>query len=90
MRDALPDLPLVVGAAGWATEATELGARASEPDQTRYVGELRGWAERSNVTTFVFEAFDEPWRGDPGDPAGAEKRWGLFDVERRPKAFLRD
>ena len=34
---------------------------------------------------FLFEAFDEPWKGDPGNPAGAEKHWGLWNVDRTPK-----
>ena len=24
-----------------------------------------------------FEALDEPWKGDPDSPSGAEKHWGL-------------
>ncbi|MEM6929458.1 MAG: glycosyl hydrolase family 17 protein [Myxococcota bacterium] len=88
VREALPDVPIVIGEAGWATEASEFGERATEAHQARYCGELLAWAAEANVTTMLFEAFDEPWKGDPGNPAGAEKHWGLFDVERRPKALL--
>jgi exo-beta-1,3-glucanase (GH17 family) len=38
---------------------------------------------------FFFEAFDEPWKGDPGNPRGAEKHWGLFKVDRTPKQVMR-
>lgn len=33
----------------------------------------------------ILEAFDEPWKGDPDKPRGAEKHWGLFNVDRTPK-----
>ncbi|MEO0602297.1 MAG: glycosyl hydrolase family 17 protein [Myxococcota bacterium] len=88
VREALPEVPIVIGEAGWATEASEFGERATEANQARYCGELLDWAAEANVTTLLFEAFDEPWKGDPGNPSGAEKHWGLFDVERRPKALL--
>lgn len=86
---ALPDLPIAIGEAGWATVASEFGDRASEAAQLRYVSDLQAWAVQANVTTFVFEAFDEPWKGDPTDPLGAEKHWGLYTVDRQPKALMR-
>ncbi len=39
---------------------------------------------------FFFEAFDEPWKGDPDDPLGAEKHWGVFFVDRTPKQVIKD
>jgi hypothetical protein len=47
------------------------------------------WSRREAVLTFVFEAFDEPWKGSP-DAMEPEKHWGLFDVDRRPKLGLQD
>jgi len=85
VRDALPGEPLVITEAGWATTASEFGERASVEAQARYYRELYDWAASSNVTTFFFEAFDEPWKGDPNNPVGAEKHWGLFYVDRTPK-----
>jgi len=34
--------------------------------------------QANNVTTFYFEAFDEPWKG-----TGTEGHWGLFSVDRK-------
>jgi hypothetical protein len=48
------------------------------------VGGGRG---EGGVLGFVFEAFDEPWKGSP-DPMEPEKHWGLFTVERRPKLVM--
>ncbi len=86
---ALPDKPVAILEAGWATVAIEFGDRANEADQARYYRELKDWATKSNVTAFFFEAFDEPWKGDPAVPLGAEKHWGIFNVDRTPKQVLK-
>ena len=85
VRAALPGKQIVILEAGWATAATEFGDRANEPDQSRYYQEIRDWAGATNTTIFFFEAFDEPWKGNAFDPLGAEKHWGLFNVDRTPK-----
>jgi exo-beta-1,3-glucanase (GH17 family) len=90
VRAALPDKPLVVLEAGWATTAIEFGERANEADQLRYYRELRQLGAETNTTFFFFEAFDEPWKGDPDQPFGAEKHWGLFFVDRSPKLAIRE
>jgi len=41
---------------------------------------MSAWAKSMGVTTFIFEAFDEPWKG-----AGTEGHWGLFSVDRKAK-----
>jgi exo-beta-1,3-glucanase (GH17 family) len=86
---AHPGKPIAVLEAGWATIATEFGDRASEASQTRYYDELQRWANATNTTVFFFEAFDEPWKGDPNNPRGAEKHWGLFKVDRMPKRVMK-
>ena len=89
VREALPDKPIAILEAGWATVANEFGERASEANQARYYGELLEWASTTSTTVFFFEAFDEPWKGDPNNPLGAEKHWGLFNVDRTPKEVMR-
>ena len=86
---ALPGKPLAILEAGWATTAIEFGERASEANQTRYFDELRDWATDKNVSVLFFEAFDEPWKGNPNNPLGAEKHWGVFNVDRTPKQVMR-
>jgi exo-beta-1,3-glucanase (GH17 family) len=46
------------------------------------------WARQTQTTVFWFEAFDEPWKGNPADPLGAEKHWGIFNVDRSPKQVM--
>lgn len=88
VRKALPASRLVITEAGWATVASEFGPRASEAKQQRYYQELHQWAKANNVTTFFFEAFDEDWKGNPKDPHGAEKHWGIYDIRRKPKLVM--
>ena len=86
---ALPDRPMAILEAGWATTAIEFADRANEANQERFFRELHDWATDTNMTVFFFEAFDEPWKGDPNNPQGAEKHWGLFNVDRTPKQVVR-
>jgi exo-beta-1,3-glucanase (GH17 family) len=88
VRKALPGKPIAILEAGWATAANEFGDRANEAAQLTYFNELRDWATATNTTVFFFEAFDEPWKGDENDPLGAEKHWGLFNVDRTPKQVM--
>jgi exo-beta-1,3-glucanase (GH17 family) len=90
VRQAIPGVPIAILEAGWSTTAKEFGERANEPDQARYFRELSDWANSAQTTVFFFAAFDEPWKGDPGEPSGAEKHWGLFTVDRKPKQVLAD
>ena len=89
VRQAHPGVPLAILEAGWATVAREFGDRAGEAQQVRYYQEMLDWATQTGTTVFFFEAFDEPWKGNPDNPDGAEKHWGLFNVDRSPKAVLR-
>ncbi|MAT56970.1 MAG: glycosyl hydrolase [Ignavibacteriae bacterium] len=88
VKDSLPEARIVITEAGWATTASEFGERASEEKQERYYNEIMNWADEMNYTLFFFEAFDEPWKGDPSNPIGAEKYWGLFKVDRTPKKVM--
>lgn len=88
--NALPQSKIVIAEAGWATIASEFGERANEEKQKRYYNELMAWAAEMNITTFFFEAFDEDWKGNPDNPMGAEKHWGLFTVDRKPKLVMYD
>ena len=88
VRAALPGQPIAILEAGWASVAIEFGERASAANQARYYRELDEWATATNMTVFFFEAFDEPWKGNPNNPLGAEKHWGIFNVDRTPKQVV--
>jgi exo-beta-1,3-glucanase (GH17 family) len=85
-----PDKPIVITEAGWATQSNGRGIQpdnASQRLQAVYYEALMQWSRESGTLVFVFEAFDEPWKGSP-DPLEPEKHWGLFDVDRRPKQVM--
>jgi exo-beta-1,3-glucanase (GH17 family) len=89
VRDSLPESIIVISEAGWATVASEFGERASEEKQLEYYNDFMAWSDKMNITTFFFEAFDEDWKGNPDNPMGAEKHWGLFTVDRKPKEVMK-
>ena len=87
-----PDKPVVITEAGWCTRSNGRGMNAEhavQELQAIYLRELIEWTDREGILCFVFEAFDEPWKGSP-DPLEPEKHWGLFTVDRRPKLAMRD
>lgn len=90
VRRALPDKKIVVSEAGWTDVASEFGERASEDKQLRYFNDLQAFAKEKNITVFFFEAFDEEWKGDPGNLMGAEKHWGLLTTNRKAKKVMQD
>lgn len=88
VRRAMPDTPIAISEAGWASTAIEFGEQASEAAQARHFSELRAFCRENLITLFWFEAFDEPWKGHLNNPDGAEKHWGLFKVDRSPKQAM--
>ncbi len=90
VKKALPEARLVITEAGWPSIASEFGERVSEGMQSQYYKQLSAFVKKNNITTFFFEAFDEDWKGDPNNPLGAEKHWGLFNIDRTPKQVMRD
>ncbi len=87
-----PDKPVIITEAGWTTASNGRGIEpwnASEELQARYYEELLEWTTEEKVLTFVFEAFDEPWKGSSHSDE-PEKHWGLFNVERKPKLVMQE
>ena len=85
-----PGKPVIITEAGWTTAANGRGIEphnASEELQASYYEQLVEWTTREEILTFVFEAFDEPWKGSP-DLLEPEKHWGLFRVDRTPKLVM--
>ena len=90
VADKYPDTPVVITEAGWATNSNGRGIHqehVSEENQEIYYNDLMEWTTEEEILTFVFEAFDEPWKGSP-EPLEPEKHWGLFKVDRTPKLVM--
>jgi exo-beta-1,3-glucanase (GH17 family) len=87
---ANPGKPIVITEAGWCTASNGRGMHAEhavQELQAIYYQDLMDWTRAQGLLCFVFEAFDEPWKGSP-DPLEPEKHWGLFTVDRRPKLVM--
>jgi exo-beta-1,3-glucanase (GH17 family) len=85
-----PDIPVVITEAGWATNSNGKGIDAhnvSEENQEIYYQDLVSWTDNDGILCFVFEAFDESWKGS-NEPLEPEKHWGLFKVDRTPKLVM--
>ncbi|WP_198931822.1 glycoside hydrolase family 17 protein [Labilibacter marinus] len=90
IADKYPHKPVVITEAGWATNSNGRGidpGNVSEDLQSIYYNDLVDWSDKEGILTFVFEAFDEPWKGSP-DANEPEKHWGLFTVDRKPKKVM--
>ena len=85
-----PGKPIAITEAGWATNSNGRGIQpehSSQELQAVYYRALMDWSRAAGILTFVFEAFDEPWKGS-NDPLEPEKHWGLFTVDRKPKLVM--
>jgi exo-beta-1,3-glucanase (GH17 family) len=80
--------PVIFTEYGWTTTSTDvmLIEEANEENQAYYLEALSQWSNKENVQMFLFEAFDETWKGslNPNEP---EKHWGIFDEHRQPKLW---
>jgi exo-beta-1,3-glucanase (GH17 family) len=85
-----PGKPIVITEAGWCTASNGRGMHAEhavQELQAIYYQDLIDWTRAEGLLCFVFEAFDEPWKG-AADPLEPEKHWGLFTVDRKPKLVM--
>lgn len=87
VRSKYPAKNIIVTEAGWPTKTDENKIPkkwANIMNQNRYVQNIFEWAEKNDTLVFVFEAFDELWKGsiNPEDP---EKNWGLYYDNRKKK-----
>ena len=71
VADTYPEKPVVITEAGWTTFSNGRGicpTNVSEEYQDIYYNDLVNWCEEDEVLTFVFEAFDESWKGSDEAP----------------------
>lgn len=93
----------VLGEIGWATDydATKTGegqqgslikGEVGLKAQEQFLIKLTEWVSKNGVTTFLFEAFDEPWKGggENSSPREIEKHWGVFYENRTPKESFKN
>lgn len=92
VADTYPNKPVVITEAGWTTFSNGKGicpSNVNEEFQSIYYNDLVSWSKDANILTFVFEAFDESWKGS-NEALEPEKHWGLFTVNRKPKKVMEE
>jgi exo-beta-1,3-glucanase (GH17 family) len=93
-----PDKTLVIGETGWATnynpdkkgpgeQGTLIKGKVSVEAQGKYLIKHNQWVNKTKIPTFLFEAFDELWKGGGENSAAdeIEKHWGVFYENRTAK-----
>lgn len=98
VKENHPEKQLVLGEIGWATnynadkigdgqQGTLIKGKIGVEAQAEFISQLEEWVEESKVTTFLFEAFDESWKGGAEQTGEneVEKNWGVFYEDRTPK-----
>lgn len=91
IKELFPDKPVIFSEVGWATQAVDFSqmkeGQPNEVNQKKYYEDFWAWSDSEKIISYMFEAFDEPWKGGE-NPGEAEKHWGIYDVDRRPKLLL--
>ena len=90
VQSKYPHKSVIITEAGWATASNGRGIppeNVSELAQREYLVQLLDWAKTSDVLVYLFEAFDENWKGS-NHPLEPEKHWGLYTAARQPKPVV--
>lgn len=98
-----PEQQIILGEIGWATQynpykkgdgeqGSLIKGEVSILAQEKFLIDLNNWIEQNHITTFLFEVFDEPWKGggENSGPNEIEKNWGIFYEDRTPKESFKN
>ena len=76
-----PDKQIMFSEAGWTTSTLPdrgmVNDQPNEDNQVKYYEQFWKWTDEEGIIAYVFEAFDEPWKGG-NNPEESEKHWGIF------------
>jgi len=84
-RSLFPDKEIAITELGWTTRTAndDRPGYASVENQKRYITEATAWLQSQNLCGYLFEAFDETWKGDVEE--ASECNWGIYDMNRKRK-----
>lgn len=86
-QERYPDKVCIITETGWPSNSDGKTIKkeiATLEKQKRYIKEINDWSEDIETLMFLFEAFDEPWKGG-NNSSEPEKNWGLYYVDRTLK-----
>ena len=93
-----PGKPIVITEVGWPSRGKTIPRRpypgiseselsgqavASLVNQATFMREFLNRAKDADLTYYVMEAFDQPWKASEEGAAGAY--WGIYNADRQPK-----
>lgn len=88
VKACYPNKEILFSEAGWTTSSIPgnrmIVSETNVENMKKYYESFYQWIEKEEIVSFMFEAFDEPWKGG-SNPAEAEKHWGIYNVDRSPK-----
>ena len=103
IKEVHPDKKIVLSETGWATnydaskkgdgqQGTLIKGEVGYDGQEKFLLKLDKWIVLNKMTVFLFEVFDEPWKGggESSSPNEVEKHWGVFNEGRTPKLSFRN
>lgn len=79
-----------IGETGWASKANvhygdAESKAANQYTQKAFSDAMRSWSNEFGAALFLFQAFDEPWKGSASNPGDSEKHFGLIDIDGNAK-----
>ena len=84
MQQAYPEKEVVISEVGWPSHGrTRKDAVASRANQAKFLRRFLATAEREDITYYLMEAFDQPWKRTIEGEVGGH--WGVFDADREAK-----
>lgn len=99
IQQRFPNLTIALCESGWPTSRVTgdgsyeggLIGKAGEKEQAEFLKHYQHWILTEKIPSFLFEAFDEKWKGgfdgeNPHDKC--EKHWGLYKSNRKAKSVM--
>jgi exo-beta-1,3-glucanase (GH17 family)/cellulose synthase/poly-beta-1,6-N-acetylglucosamine synthase-like glycosyltransferase len=84
LQQTFPHKPIVIAEIGWPSRGrTHESAVASVANEALFLRRFLYRAEKEQITYYVMEAFDQPWKAYQEGAVGSY--WGVYDVNRHPK-----
>jgi exo-beta-1,3-glucanase (GH17 family) len=84
LQKTFPHKPIVIAEIGWPSRGrTHESAVASVSNEALFLRRFLYRAQKEQVTYYVMEAFDQPWKAYMEGAVGSY--WGVYDVNRQPK-----
>jgi exo-beta-1,3-glucanase (GH17 family) len=87
VQDKYPDKYCIITETGWPTKSHGSKIKIDDANivnQDKYLSSVLDWAKKKDVLVYIFEAFDEDWKGE-NHADEPEKNWGLYDLNRQRK-----